>query len=444
MSNNQYFKHQTSICSCVKMKIKIEKETEGKNPSNRRALSVLFLSVFIDLLGFGIIIPVLPYWNEVLGGTHFTYSVILSIYSLMQFIFAPIWGRISDKRGRRPIILTGITGSIISFFLLSFTSTLAMLIIARALQGTFTAATLPTAQAFISDTTTGEDRAKGFGLIGAAFGLGLAIGPGIGGGLYSLTKHYSTLAYFASGMSALNLITAFILLPETLKCKNENNCDPEVITSSRKDSFKYAFANKEVLAIILTFSMLTLAFASYTSTLLPYGIARFGLTEENSSIVLLIVGIISIITQGVILRFLTKKFSNSTLMVVGFLIIATGLVVFSQVSNLIFMILVSGPISIGSSIGNPTNQALLSQRTPMDKQGGILGINQGLSALMRVIAPLLGIALLDVNLGLPYYFGAALLVGVTIFFVVFVKRRKPTEIERKELKPAIVITEQLD
>ena len=426
------------------MKTQTEKEKESKNPSNRRALSVLFLSVFIDLLGFGIIIPVLPYWNDTLGGTDFTYSVILSIYSLMQFIFAPIWGRISDKRGRRPIILTGISGSIISFFLLSFTNSVAMLIIARALQGAFTAATLPTAQAFISDTTTGEERAKGFGLIGAAFGLGLAIGPGIGGGLFTLTKHYSTLAYFASGMSVLNLISAFIFLPETLKCKKEKDCDQEVISSSRKDSFKFIFQNKEVLAIILTFSILILAFATYTATLLPYGIARFGLSEENSSIVLLIVGLISVITQGIILRFLTKKFSNSTLMIVGFLIIATGVIVFSQVNSLIFMIFVSGPIAIGSSIGNPTNQALLSQKTPMDKQGGILGINQGLAALMRVIAPLLGMALLDVNLGLPYYFSATLLVCVTIFFVVFVKRRKPAQIEKKEVEAVITITEQMD
>ena len=422
----------------------LQEEPATKPLSNRKALAVLFLAVFIDLLGFGIIIPVLPYWNTALNGTNTTYSVILSIYSLMQFIFAPIWGRISDKHGRRPIILTGISGSIISFLLLSFTSSVAMLIISRALQGMFTAATLPTAQAFISDTTTGEDRAKGFGLIGAAFGLGFAIGPGVGGGLFALTNQYSTLAYFAGGMSVLNLITGFFLLPETLRSKQKDNHDQVETTTSRKDAFRYIFANKEVLAIILTFSMLTLAFATYTATLLPYGIARFGLTEENSSIVLLIVGIVSIITQGIILRFLTKKFSNSTLMVVGFLIMTTGIIVFSQVNSLLFMIFVSGPISIGSSIGNPTNQALLSQRTPMDKQGGILGINQGMSALMRVIAPLLGIALLDVNLGLPYYFAAALLVGVTIFFAVFVKRREPAKMDKKEIEPAIVITEHLD
>ena len=422
----------------------LQEEPATKPLSNRKALAVLFLAVFIDLLGFGIIIPVLPYWNTALNGTNTTYSVILSIYSLMQFIFAPIWGRISDKHGRRPIILTGISGSIISFLLLSFTSSVAMLIISRALQGMFTAATLPTAQAFISDTTTGEDRAKGFGLIGAAFGLGFAIGPGVGGGLFALTNQYSTLAYFAGGMSVLNLITGFFLLPETLRSKQKDNHDQVETTTSRKDAFRYIFANKEVLAIILTFSMLTLAFATYTATLLPYGIARFGLTEENSSIVLLIVGIISIITQGIILRFLTKKFSNSTLMVVGFLIMTTGIIVFSQVNSLLFMIFVSGPISIGSSIGNPTNQALLSQRAPMDKQGGILGINQGMSALMRVIAPLLGIALLDVNLGLPYYFAAALLLGVTIFFVVFVKKREPTKMEKMEIESAIVITEHLD
>ncbi len=424
----------------------ISEEKGNSKTGNRKALSVLFLSVFIDLIGFGIIIPILPYWNEVLGGSNFSYGAILSIYSLMQFIFAPIWGRISDKRGRRPIILIGIAGSIVSFFLLAFTYTLVMLIIARALQGIFTSATLPTAQAFVSDTTTGEERAKGFGLIGAAFGLGLAVGPAIGGGLYTLTGQYSTIAFFASGASAVNLIIALIFLPETLKCKVEENCDdPDEVAVSRKDSFRYLLANKEVLAIILTFSMLTLAFASYTSTLLPYGIAKFGLTTEDASIVLLIVGIIAILTQGVLLRFLTKKFSNSTLMVAGFTIITIGLIAFSQVANLLWMILVSAFIALGSSTGNPTNQALLSQKTPTDKQGGILGINQGLAALMRVFAPLIGTALLNVNLGLPFFFGGGLLALATIFFVVFVKNRKTRENGEKSIEAiAPLIAEKLD
>ncbi len=423
----------------------ISKDKGNGKHSNRKALSVLFLSVFIDLIGFGIIIPILPYWNEVLGGTNFSYGAILSIYSLMQFVFAPIWGRISDKRGRRPIILIGIAGSIISFFLLAFTYTLAMLIIARALQGIFTSATLPTAQAFVSDTTTGEERAKGFGLIGAAFGLGIAVGPAIGGGLYSLTGQYSSLAYFASGVSALNLIFALIFLPETLKSKIGENHGLEKKARSRKDSFRYLVANKEVLAIILTFSMLTLAFSSYTSTLLPYGIAKFGLTEENASIVLLIVGIISVITQGVILRFLTRKFSNSTLMVVGFTIIAIGLVAFSQVATLLWMILVSALIALGSSMGNPTNQALLSQKTPDNQQGGILGINQGLASLMRVFAPLIGTALLDVQLGLPFFFGGGLLVLAIAFFVVTVKNRKTKTIVEKSIEViAPSVYEKLD
>jgi MFS family permease len=364
----------------------------------------------------------------------------------MQFVFAPIWGRISDKRGRRPIMLIGIAGSIISFFLLAFTYTLAMLIIARALQGIFTSATLPTAQAFVSDTTTGEERAKGFGLIGAAFGLGLAVGPAIGGGLYTLTGQYSSLAYFASGASALNLIIALIFLPETLKCKVEENCDDlEEVAVSRKDSFRYLISNKEVLAIILTFSMLTLAFASYTSTLLPYGIAKFDLTTEDASIVLLIVGIIAILTQGVLLRFLTKKFSNSTLMVAGFTIITIGLIAFSQVANLLWMILVSAFIALGSSTGNPTNQALLSQKTPADKQGGILGINQGLAALMRVFAPLIGTALLDVQLGLPFFFGGGLLALTIAFFVITVKNRKVSVKEEKSFETKILlIAEELE
>jgi len=161
--------------------------------------------------------------------------------------------------------------------------------------------------------------------------------------------------------------------------------------------------------------------------------------------VLLIVGIIAIITQGVILRFLTKKFSNSTLMVVGFTIIVIGLIAFSQVASLLWMILMSAFIALGSSMGNPTNQALLSQKSPADKQGRISGINQGLAALMRVFAPLIGTALLDVQLGLPFFFGGGLMALAIIFFVVFVKNRKTKTIDAKSIEVITsFVTEKLD
>ena len=136
------------------------------------ALGVLFLAVFIDLLGFGIVIPLLPFWASSLGASPFVYGLLVSSYSLMQFLFAPLWGRISDRRGRRPVILVGLTGTLLSFIMLTLTAlifqdSLLMLFSSRVLGGVFTAATLPTSQAYITDTTSGEERAKGFGLLGA-------------------------------------------------------------------------------------------------------------------------------------------------------------------------------------------------------------------------------------------------------------------------------------
>ncbi|MFX1508249.1 MAG: MFS transporter, partial [Promethearchaeota archaeon] len=183
-------------------------------------IGVLFLAVFIDLLEFGIIIPLLPFWTLKLGATPFIYGVLASLYSLMSFAFAPIWGGISDRWGRRPVILAGLFGTILGLGLLSlaallFTDSLILIFISRIVGGAFTAATLPTSQAYIADTTSGKDRAKGFGLLGAAFGLGFALGPGIGG-LLSFFGGYALPAVFATVIAIVNFVAAIKYLPESL------------------------------------------------------------------------------------------------------------------------------------------------------------------------------------------------------------------------------------
>jgi len=184
------------------------------------AIGVLFLAVFIDLLEFGIIVPLLPFWTLELGATPFIYGILASAYSLMSFAFAPVWGWISDRWGRRPVILAGLFGTVLGLGLLSlaalvFTESLSIIFISRLVGGTFTAATLPTSQAYIADTTSGQDRAKGFGLLGAAFGLGFALGPGIGG-ILSFFGGYALPAVVATVIAIINFIAAIRFLPESL------------------------------------------------------------------------------------------------------------------------------------------------------------------------------------------------------------------------------------
>ena len=177
-------------------------------------LGILFLTIFIDLLGFGLIIPALPFYAESYGASYIVIGLLSASYSLMHFLFSPLWGRLSDRIGRRPVMLIGLAGSAVAFLMFGLAKSLFMLFAARLLSGILSSATLPTAQAYIADTTSVEDRAKGMGLIGAAFGLGFIFGPALGG---VLTKYgYGFPALVASGLSTLNFIWAVWKLPETL------------------------------------------------------------------------------------------------------------------------------------------------------------------------------------------------------------------------------------
>ena len=219
-------------------------EVEGEL-LRKGALGTLFLAVFIDLLEFGIIVPLLPFWAIDSGATPFMYGILASTYSLTSFIFAPVWGKLSDQYGRRPIIIIGLIGTVIGLGLLwvtavVFVNSLVMLFLSRLIGGTFTAATLPTSQAYISDTTSGKDRAKAFGLIGAAFGIGFAIGPGVGG-ILSAIGGYGLPAFIATSLAVVNLLAALKFLPESL---------PKSLREKRKQ--KETIKDRQNLRVIVT------------------------------------------------------------------------------------------------------------------------------------------------------------------------------------------------
>ncbi|MFX1537208.1 MAG: MFS transporter [Promethearchaeota archaeon] len=400
------------------------------------ALGVLFLAVFIDLLGFGIVIPLLPFWAESLGASPFIYGILVASYSAMQFIFAPLWGRISDSRGRRPVILVGLTGTIIGFGLLAltalvFTDSLLMLLISRLIGGIFTAATLPTSQAYIADTTTGKDRAKGFGLIGAAFGLGFAIGPAIGGFL-SIGGYYVP-ALFATGLAVLNLLAAIRNLPESLpkEVREEKRSFKIYREEPTSGVFRIILSTPSIFLIIILFASISLSFSGMESTLALLGEVRFGLDEVLTGVVFLVVGIVAIVTQGGIIRPLSNKFADSLLIAFGFVFLVIGFAGLSTVASLIDMVVWVIPLAFGSSIANPTLGALLSKRAPSENAGEVLGINQGVGSLMRIVGPLFATFLFEINVAFPFYLGTILLgIGfiLTLILITLTRDRTPESI----------------
>ncbi len=404
---------------------------KNNNPQSK-AIFILFLAVFIDLLEFGIVIPLLPFWALSLGATPFIYGLLASLYSLMSFALAPVWGRLSDRYGRRPVILAGLFGTVLSLFLLMlaasiFQDSLLILFISRIIGGFFTAATLPASQAYVSDTTTGKERAKGFGILGAAFGLGFATGPGIGGLLNELGG-YLLPATFATFLAIINLLAAIKYLPESLSQAKREEVSKRKLESSLSQKIsviELLKKNPVIILSILLFALISFAFSKMQTTLALLGEIRFGLNESLAGAVFFIVGLIVVITQGGLLRILTVKFSDSTLFSIGLLFLTIGFLGLSSVRSLGEMILWVIPLSFGSSISNPTLGAFLSKKAPSDNAGTILGINQSVGSFMRIGGPLVGTALFEINEAFPYYLGAFILsIGFLIALSIMLKSAK--------------------
>ncbi|MEJ7666438.1 MAG: MFS transporter [Hymenobacter sp.] len=237
-------------------------------------LVIIFVTVFIDLLGFGIIIPLLPFYAESFGASALTIGLLGTSFSLMQFLFSPIWGRWSDRIGRRPVILFGLMGPCLSHLVLALSTSLMLLFLARIIGG-IAGATIPAAQAHIADVTTPENRAKGMGMIGAAFGLGFIFGPAIGGVLSRVSPE--TPMWFASALCLANFIAAWFLLPES------RVADSWTRTLGRVEAFRHALRKPTLVLLMAPFFIVTMAFSGFETTFALFGEAKLALRRRRSA-----------------------------------------------------------------------------------------------------------------------------------------------------------------
>lgn len=391
-------------------------EPEG---SDRKALFILLLAVFIDLLGFGIIIPILPFFTtDYLGGTELILAWLLAIYSLTQFIFAPLWGKLSDNVGRRPIILIGLFGSSISFLVFGLSTNLEMLFISRAMAGFFTGASLPTARAYIADTTPPEERAAGFGLIGAAFGLGFTLGPVIG----SILANFSfwgissiVLPSFAAAVLTLfNFIGAVFWLPESRSKVSFTETSPQSSLFNISEIRSLLNINKVGL-LIITFASLNLVFSGFESMFPLYAESVDpNVDEKTIGYVFGVIGVVIVIVQGGLIRPIVAKYGEINTIRIGLLFVAVGFALYPLTNTYWHLIIGAIPLAIGVGISNPSLNSELSNRVPDDKQGTIMGLNSGLSSLMRVIGTLIAGLFYTWNYTSHFIFGAIVLIIIFI------------------------------
>ena len=348
--------------------------------ASKPALAVLFLLVFLDNLGFAIVVPYLYFYVLSLGGSALLYGVLLASYSLMSFVFTPIIARLSDRYGRRKILLTALAVSTIAYFIFGSAQAIWLLFLGRMLSGT-TGATVPVAQAYVADVTTPNQRLRYLGLLGAAAGIAFILGPAIGGTLSSLFN-YAVPSYLASALAFANLVSAYFILPE-----------PKSFGIKRtilSFSALLQVIRKRQIALLLSFYFLFfMAFIFLQSALSPWLQAVFGFGSFETGLVFFFIGGVSALSQAVLLPALSKKFSQFKLIMFSLGVFTFGLLVLAFIQDLASLLVVSSLVSFGFGNQYVIINTLISTSTPKEAQGGTLGVAWAIAGLAQTITPVL-------------------------------------------------------
>ena len=377
--------------------------------ANRRSpLYLIFLTVFIDMVGFGIVIPVLPLYAKHFGASEMTNGWLVGIYSAMQFLAGPLLGKLSDRVGRRPVLLVSLLGTAVGFFIMGGARTLLWLFIARIIDG-ISGGNISTAQAYIADVTPPEGRSKAMGLIGAAFGLGFIFGPAIGGVMAQIS--ISAPFYFAGALAALNMVLVYWLLPESLAPEHR-------VAQEEAAPLREVFQHGNRLPLLLGgyffaitgFSIMTANFALFTSE-------RFGYDARHNGYIFAFIGVVGALMQGGVLRRMLKIYREKSIAVAGCIVLGFGLLLLPLSEGLATLLVFTALVGIGNSLITPTLNGLASQGADRKWQGRVIGLMQSAGSLGRWVGPFLGGWLLSRDAGhahnlygrTPFWAAAAIL-----------------------------------
>jgi len=374
-------------------------------------MGILFLIVFIDLVGFGVVIPLLPYYALQYHATPFEVTTLMACYSFAQLFSSPFLGRLSDKVGRKPILLTSLAVSVLSYLWLGFADALWMLFAARLLAGAG-AGNIASAQAYISDVTTPEKRAKGMGMIGAAFGLGFTFGPVLGGvvaGTHPDAADLARPAFIAAALSAVALCLTALRLKESLPPALRGRAEQ----AGRIELAKDAWARPGLRNLIVLFFLTTTAFAGLESTFAIWANSKFSWGPQQVGLIFFYVGLVLAVIQGGLIGRMSHRFGEARLVMFGAVLLMLGLASLPLSSRLAIILIVMAVLSVGLGLLSPSMTSLVSQAAAATERGGILGVNQSAQSLARIIGPLIaGLVYTAGGRAAPYYVGAVIMLAV--------------------------------
>jgi len=348
---------------------------------HRATIGIVFLIVFIDLVGFGIVIPILPLYAEKFAPSPAVFGLLMASYSIMQFIFSPILGRLSDRWGRRPILLVSLVGSAVGYVLFGFAGSLAVLFASRIVDG-ISGGNISTAQAVIADITGPEERAKGMGLIGAAFGLGFILGPAIGAILVTVAPWLPGVA--AATASTIAFVLVLTRLPETLGAQARREARSHGFNVR---SLRHALTHPLVgycLALVL---LMVFAFSNFETTFAQFAKLRFDLSTSRVAWLFVYAGVLGAIVQGGLVGRLSKRFGEGRLIVGGTFLSFLALGFLPYTTRWVPMLITLAVLALGQGVAYPSLSALTSKLVDTDEVGGVMGVYQSMSSLARIGGP---------------------------------------------------------
>lgn len=375
--------------------------------SNNRQMMTIFLVVFIDLLGFGIILPLLPYIAEKYAATPVMIGLLSGVYSLFQFVAGPILGRLSDRYGRKKLLIISQLGSMAGYVLLAIAGSLPLLFLSRIIDGT-TGGNISIAQAYMADVTDKKTRAKGMGLLGAAFGIGFMFGPAIGGFLSQWG--FAAPALFAAAISLISTFTTAIFLKETVNVQAAKKSPKTAMTFKE---LSHVLSTAPISTLIIIFFLLSLGFSGMQGSFALIVQAKFAWGPTQVGYIFAMIGVVAIITQLKVLSVVTAKLGEYKTLVLSVIILALGFGIIGLSGYIPIFLVGNALIPLGNSLANPTLSAIATESIPREEYGETLGLLQSSGSLGRIFGPILAAEIFQ-----RFNHNAPMLVSSIIFLLV--------------------------